>query len=185
MCEQHHVHVFEDALAHQVSLAAQQLFGDARPKLDRPRKLGALHQPFDGNRRGDVERLARVMTFTVAGCAFDHRVVIGDAGFLRGLRDAIDVRAERNDRLARSPGRHPGGWDAGDAALNAEALFFEDVGQILRGLELLKAKLAEAEDHIIHDLGLLLHRLDIAVDLRFVILCRIRLRMGGPRQSHA
>src|SRR5436305_13993979 len=125
------------------------------------------------------------MLVTVAGCAIDHRVVIGDAGLLRGLRDAIDVRAESDDWLARSPGGHPGGWDAGDAALDAEAFFFEDVGQILRGLELLKAKLAEAEDHIIHDLGLLLHRLDIAVDLRFVVLCRIRYRMGGPRLRHS
>src|SRR5436305_4018235 len=125
------------------------------------------------------------MLVTVAGCAIDHRVVIGDAGLLRGLRDAIDVRAESDDWLARSPGRHPGGWDAGDAALNTEAFFFEDVSQVLRGLELLKAQLAEAEDHIIHDLALLLHRLDVAVDLRLVILRRIRLRMRGPRQSKA
>ena len=36
----------------------QQLFGDTRPELDRSRKMRAFHQPFDGNRRGDVERLA-------------------------------------------------------------------------------------------------------------------------------
>ena len=46
-----------------------------------------------------------VVAFAVPGRAFDDRIVVGDAGLLRRLRDAVDVRAERDDRLARAPRR--------------------------------------------------------------------------------
>ena len=92
------------------------------------------------------------------GRAFDQRVAIGDAGLLRGLRDAVDVGAERDDRLAAAPGGHPGGGDAGDAALDREALLLEDAGEVLRGLELLEAEFAEAEHHVVHLLAEVEHR---------------------------
>ena len=49
-----------------------------------------------------------------------------------------------------------------DAALNLEAFFFEDAGEIFAGFELLKPELAEAEDAIHHYLRLLLHGVDLA-----------------------
>ena len=35
-----------------------------------------------------------------------------DAGLLRGLRNIVDIGAERDHRLALAPGRHPGGGNA-------------------------------------------------------------------------
>ena len=58
------------------------------------------------------------------GCAFDHRVVIGDAGLLRRLGDAVDVGAERDHRLAGSPRRDERRGNAGDAFLDVKPFFF-------------------------------------------------------------
>ena len=98
-------------------------------------------------------RLSGVVPFAVAGRAFDHRLVIRDAGLLRRLRDAVDVGAERDDRLARSPRRHERGRNAGDAFLHGEAVLLQDVDQVAVGLELLEAQLAVAEDLVDHLLG--------------------------------
>ena len=158
--------------AHQVCLGPELLFTDARPELDRARELGSLHQPFDRNRGRDVEGLTRIMALAVSRRAIDQRFVTSDARFLRSLGDAVDVGAERDHRLARSPGRHPGRRNARDAAFDREAFLLEDLGQILRGLELLKPQLREAEDHVIHDLASLLHRFDLVDDLPLDILVR-------------
>ena len=89
--------------AHEVRLGADELLGRARPDPDRAGELLALHDLLHRDRRGDVERLPGVVPFAVARRAFDHRIVIGDAGLLRRLRNAVDVRAEREHRLARAP----------------------------------------------------------------------------------
>jgi hypothetical protein len=114
-----------------------------------------LHDVFYGEGGGDLEGDAGVVAFTVAGCAGDDGVVVGDAGFLRGLRDAVDVRAEGDDGLALAPGGHEGGGDAGDAALDFEAVLFEDVGEVLGGVGFVVAELGVAEDCVDHDLDLL------------------------------
>ena len=57
--EQHDVDVLEHAGAHEVRLAAEELFGDAGPELQRAGKLFALHDLLHRERRGDVERHAR------------------------------------------------------------------------------------------------------------------------------
>ena len=101
---------------------------------------------FTRDRGGDVQRLAGVVPFAVARRAFDDRIVIRDAGLLRRLRNAVDVRAQRDHRLARSPGRHERGRDAGDALLDGEAVLPQDVDQVRLRLDLLEAELAEAED---------------------------------------
>ena len=75
---------------------------------------------------------------------------IGHARLLRRLRDAVDVGAERDDRLAAAPGGHPGGRDAGDAALHLEAVLLEHAGEVPRGLDLLHAQLPEAEHRVHH-----------------------------------
>jgi len=85
--------------------------------------------------------------------ALDKRVEIGDAGLLRRLRDAVDVAAEGDDRRAGAPARHPGGGDAGDPFLDLEAVVAEDAGEVARGLDLLEAELAEAEDGVHDHLG--------------------------------
>src|SRR5262245_22420957 len=183
--KQHDIHILEVTLAHKVRLGSEQLFRRARPEFDCTRKLAALHQSFDGQRGSDVERLPGIVTFAVPRRAFDQRVVIRDARSLRSLRNAINVGAKSNDRLARSPRRHPGGRNARDATLNFEALFFKNAGQILRGLVFLKSQLGEAENHIHHYLGLLLHCFDIFEELSLVLLRRIGLRLRGPRKDQA
>ena len=122
----------------------------------------ALHDFLDRERREDVQRHAGVVAFAVAGRAFDHGLVPADAGLLRGLRDVVDIGAERDDGLARAPGGDPGGGNAGDAALDFEAFLFQNAGEVFGGLELLKSQFAEAEDAVDHDLRLLLHGIDLA-----------------------
>ena len=108
MVVEHGVDVLEEAGAHVVRLGAELLFGDARPDHDRARQLLALHHALDGDRRQDVERRAGVVALAVSRRAFDDRIAIGDARLLRRLRDAVDVGAERDHGLARSPAGHPG-----------------------------------------------------------------------------
>src|SRR5204863_643792 len=103
-----------------------------------------LHHLLRGERRANLQRHPRVVALAVPGCAVDDRIVKCDARLLRRLRDAVDVGAERDDRLARSPPRRPCRRNAGDAALNLEAVLLEDPGEVFRRLELLEAELGEA-----------------------------------------
>ncbi len=99
---EHGVDVLEQAGAHVVRLRAQLLLGDARPDHDRAGKLLALHDALDRDRRKDVERRAGVVPLAVPRRAVDDLIAIGDARLLRRLRNAVDVRAERDHGLARS-----------------------------------------------------------------------------------
>ena len=144
------VGVLEVAVAHVVGLGAEQLFGDARPQLDGARDLLALHDLLEHDRRGDVQRHARVVSLAVSGSALEERIVIRDAGLLRPGRDAVDVGSERDDRLARSPRRHPGRRNSGDPLLDGEPLLTQDVRQVLRRLDFLEPELAEAEHGVHH-----------------------------------
>src|SRR5262249_24025704 len=71
--------------------------------------------------------------------------------------------------LSASPARHPGGGDARDAFLDGEAVPDEDLLQVARGLGLLEAELAEAEDAV-HDL---------LAELRAPLHLRCRLAFPG------
>ena len=174
------VDVLERAGAHVVRLRAEQFLGDARPELQRARQALLLHDLLDRQRRGDLQRHARVVAFAVARRAFDDRLAIGDARLLRRLRDAVDVRAERDDRLARSPARHPRGRNAGEVLLDREAVLLQDVGQVLRRLELLEAELAEAEHLIVHALDVFAHAVDLEADVSLVLF-ELRVRRAPPR----
>ena len=125
----------------------------------------ALHHLLHREGRDDVQGHAGIVAFAVARRAFDHRLVPADAGLLRRLRDVVDVAAEGDHGLARSPTGHPRGGNAGDAALDFEALFFEDAGEVLGGFEFLEAQFAEAEDAVHHDLRLFLHAVDLAGEI--------------------
>ncbi len=155
MREENGVNVFECAGADVVGLGAEQLFGDAWPDLECAFHVVLLHDVFYGEGGGDLEGDAGVMAFTVAGGSGDDGIVIGDTGLLRGLRDAVDVGAECDDGLALAPGGHEGGGDSGDAALDLEAVFLEDVGEVFGGVGLVVAELGVAEDCVDHDLDLL------------------------------
>ncbi len=162
MAEQHDVDVLEHPGANVVGLGADQLLGDAGPELDGALQMLALHHFLHRERGDDVQRHAGVVAFAVARRAFDHRIMIGDAGFLRSLRNIVDIGAERDDGLALAPGGDPGGGNSGDAALDLEAFLFENAGEVFRSFEFLEAEFAEAEDAIDHDLRLLLHGVDLA-----------------------
>src|SRR5215471_4299599 len=102
------------------------------------------------------------MAFSVARSAFDDWIVIRDAWFLRSLRDVIDIGAEHDHRFSLAPGRQERSRNPRKTTLDSESFLLQDAAQILRCLEFLKTKFAEAEDGIDHDLCLLLH----AVNLR-------------------
>ena len=87
-------------------------------------------------------------------------VASGRGRLLIGLRNAVDVRAERDDGFAAAPLRYPRGRHAGDTALDSEAVLFEDVGEVLRCLGFLHAEFTEGKDLIGH----LLRELRATVD---------------------
>ena len=89
----------------------------------------------------------------MARTALDERIVISHTGFLRGLRQAIDVGHEANDRLSFSPGRNPDRGHARNAALNLEFLFLQNLCDELGGLRFLESQLGKAENRIDHHLG--------------------------------
>ena len=127
----------------------------------------ALHHFLDRHGGDDVQRHAGVVAFAVAGRAFDDRIVTGDAGLLRGLRNIVDIGAERDHRLA-SP--HDATHAVGMPAMPRSILkpsFSRMPVRYLRGFEFLKAELAEAEDAIDHHLRLLLHVVDFAGEVGF------------------
>ncbi len=104
--------------------------------------------------------IAGVVALTVPRRAFDDRIVICHARLLRGLRDAVDVGAQRDHRLARPPCGDPRRGNAAKATLHLEAEFLELAGEIARGLQFLEPQLAEAEDRVDHLLRELGHLVD-------------------------
>ena len=163
MAEQHDVDVLEHAGANVVGLGADQFFGHARPQPDGALQVLALHHLLHRQRGQDVQRHAGVVAFAVARRAFDQsararprRASARPAG-CRRYREPSEITG-----LPDPQGRHPRGRNAGDAALDLEALFFQDAGEVFRGFELLEAQFAEAEDAVHHDLRLLLHAVDLA-----------------------
>src|SRR5947209_4367834 len=151
MAEHGDVDILEVAVAHEPRFRSDELLGDAGPHFDRSGQVLALHDFSHGEDRRDVHCLSGVMTLAVAWRALDDRIVIRDTRLLRRLRNAVDVRADRDHRLATAPRRHPRRGDAGDAAFDLESVLFEDAREVFRRLDLLEAELAEAE-HLIDDL---------------------------------
>src|SRR6476646_1233914 len=117
------------------------------------------------------------MPLAVARRAGDDRIVIGDSRLLRRLRDVVDIGAKCDDRFARSPRRDPGRRNAGDAALDREAVLLQDARQVLRRFELLEAEFAEAEHLIDHLLCELVHGLEVG---RGVLALPASQRRGQP-----
>jgi hypothetical protein len=65
-----------------------------------------------------------------------------------------------------SPSRHPSSRQAGSTALDREAVFLQQLGQVARGLDFMEAELAKAEQRIVDLLGKLGAALDPAGGLR-------------------
>ena len=154
------VNVLEESRAHVVRLGRQLFLGDARPQHESPGELLALHDALHRDRSDDVERHAGVVPFAVPGSAVDDRSAIRHTRLLRRLRNAVNVRAQRNDRLAGAKARRPCRWNAGDTSLNREALALQDGRQVALRLVLLKPDLAEAEDRVHHLLREVVHAID-------------------------
>src|SRR5579871_660713 len=127
----------------------------------------ALHDLLHSDRSDDVERHPGVVAFAMSGSILYHRVVPSDAGLLRSARYVVDIRSQRDHRLAFAPGREPSSRNTGNSPLDLEAFSFENSGQVFRSLELLEPQLPKAEDAVDHYLGLLLHAIDLAGQIRF------------------
>ena len=184
MVVEHDVDVLEEAGAHEIRLGAEQFLGDAGPDHQRAGQLLALHEPLHRQRGDDVERRARVVAFTVARRAIDHRVVVRDARLLVALRDAVDIRAERDHRLAAAPRRHPRAGDTGHAVFHREPVLAQQAAEVFLRLELLKSDLREAEDHVVHLLAEIEHgrRRHVGIDERLE-LRHARVDRRGRRGS--
>jgi hypothetical protein len=102
-----------------------------------------VNQLFQNERGGHIYGHTGVM-------AFHQRIVIGHSGFLRSARNTVEVGDESYHRFTAPIRRHPGGGDAGNFALDVEAVLLEDARNVARRLEFLKAKFAETENLIDH-----------------------------------
>src|SRR5215471_6686025 len=71
VAEEHDVYVFEDSRANKIGFAAEVLFRDSRPELDRAWEVLALHNLFHCQSGDDVQRHSGVMTFSVARGGFN------------------------------------------------------------------------------------------------------------------
>ena len=143
--EQNSIDIFEETGADLVRFGPYKFFGNARPDFDGALDVFAFHQLFDSQSGDDVERLAGVVAFAMAGCASNQRIVISDAGLLRSLGNAIDVGTQSDDGFAFAPGSDPGRGDSGDTFVDFESFLFEHAGQVLGGLHLLKAQFRETK----------------------------------------
>ena len=151
--------------------------------MQRARHVLALHDLLDREDGRDVERDTGVMALAMARRAVNERRVGRGAGALGGLWYAIDIGADRDDRLAVPPGGKPRGGDAGDAALDGEAFLFENAGQVFGSFEFLETQLAEAEDLVDHDLGLLGAGVDIAQEVGGEGGLFLGLESGGKEEQ--
>jgi hypothetical protein len=163
-------------------LGAQRFLGHSGPQQKRPRQLLALHDLFHCERRRQHQRLPGVVPFTMArragheflACHHPRRLIRGG--------QPVDVGANRDDRMARSPFRHPGGRHVRVAALNVEALLHEGIGDPALGLDFLKSEFAEAEQTIDQLLREHAARLDVGDD---VFLQRVKPRIGRCGRQRA
>src|SRR5690606_24049370 len=182
--EEHGVHVFEQAVPHEICLRSNQLFRGARPQHDRTLHSVALHDLLHGKRGNDVHSLPAVVPFAVTWLALHDRLSIGNSGLLGCLRNAVDVRAECDYGRPRAPLRHPRRGHVRDAALHGEALALQKPGQIPGSFHFLVAELTEAEPPV-HDL---LHHLRALLHLGYHALLErgdpgriLRRWLGDPR----
>ena len=105
------------------------------------------------------------MTLAVTGSSLDERLVIRYRRLLVGLRDTVDIAAEGDHRRAGAPAGKPCGGNAGNTALDLEAVGLENAGHIGRGLDLLLTQLREREDLVDHHLHELGSRADTTLDI--------------------
>src|SRR5581483_1303375 len=143
------VEVVEQPGARHVHLADQQFLGwaavDAQAPFD-PRLLERLLGGEPGERAGRAEH---GVAAAVAVAARDERVL----GGLRLLREAgqrVVLGEDADDRAALTPLGDEGGRHVRDAALDAEAVPLEQVGQPLGGARLEQARLRVAPDLAVH-----------------------------------
>ena len=179
---EHDVHAFEQPIVDHVGARRDQLFGDPGDHLERPLQAILFHQALGDDGAYQVDGGGRIMPLAVPRSARDERIVIGDAGLLRGLGEPVDVTHEADYRLAAAPAGDVAGGHAGAPHLNIKALRGEDAGDVLGGPELLKAELAEGEDRIENLLRHLLHRRHHLLGLfRELLGRRSLLRGDGER----
>src|SRR5437879_12026915 len=123
---------------HHVAAAGEQFFGDSGINADSARNIVFLHQALDRYGRCDVHSMAGIMSLAMRRTAGNEWSMIRHTGFLRGLRQPVDIRHETDDRLARAPARDKRRRHSCYAARDAKALFFEnarDVGGSFKLLE--------------------------------------------------
>src|SRR5579859_841850 len=173
--------ILEISGANVKRFCGDQLFGDAGKKFDRAGKMIFLHLLFEDERGGDVDGHAGIVSFAVAGCAFNEGSVVRDAGFLRSARNAVFVGDEGDDGFSAAVRRDPGGGNAGNSLFDLEAVFFENAGDVFRGFDFLEAQFAETENLIDH---LLRKRLQFFGFFgRFVLEGVQRRKLLGPQKG--
>ncbi len=109
-----------------------------------------FHQFFKHQHCADINRHAGVVALAVSRSSRDDRVVISDAGLLRGARNAVYVGDECDHRLTAAVCGDPRRGNPGRAVFHFESIFLQNPRYISRSLKFLKAQFAVAEDLIDH-----------------------------------
>ena len=150
VCKEGDIGVLEEPRAHEEGLARHLLFRDARPEQQGAVDLVTLHKLLHHDGGDNVDRLAGIVSFAVAGTAAYHRIAVAHSGFVAGLWDAVHVGAKGDFRLPGSvaPSRRPCGRNAGHALLNFEAFLLQQRGDVALRFVFLEAQLLEGEEHI-------------------------------------
>ena len=148
MDEQRRVHVLEHTVAHEERLGAEGFLGDARPDDERARQLVAVEDLLHRESRSDDQRMSGVVSFTVPGRASNQLFPRHDSWRLVRRRQAVHVRAERDNRVAGSILGDPRRRHAVHRPLYVEPFADQDIGQPALCLGFLKAQLAETEQGV-------------------------------------
>ena len=86
MGAEHHIDIFEQPSAHHVVSAGKEFLGNAGIQPQRASQIVFLHELLHSNSGSHIHRLAGIVPFSVARTPLNQRIVIGHAGFLRGLQ---------------------------------------------------------------------------------------------------
>jgi len=106
----------------------EQFFRNARQYFQCAGNLVLLHQFFQDEHGRHVHRHAGIVSFPVSRRSLDDRIVIRNARLLRSPRYAVNIRNERDNRLAGTVRRHPCGRNACDSLFDLETVLRQDVG---------------------------------------------------------
>ena len=139
------IHVVEQSGPSHECLGAATLLGGRSEEPHRAPDRAATDAVGYRKRRADGTGAEQMVSAGMAPVGSLARRARGNR-FLGQPRQSVELGEDRDDRTSRAVGRDEARRDAGDPALNAEALLLDDRGEQGRGLRLLVSGLGPVPD---------------------------------------